>query len=113
MTLEDRTHHPVPRRVFLFSGHMIDAKGRPTPRFPPEKEPIAATAIAQTLNELSAGPEDLGITQGACGGDLLFSSKNPLPSTLNYPGQVSQLILAQGADPAYVTPHIQFLFVAP
>ena len=73
MTLDNRTHHPVPRRVFLFSGHMIDAKGRPAPRFPPEKEPIAATAFAQTLDELSAGPEDLGITEGACGGDLLFA----------------------------------------
>ena len=73
MTLEDRTHHPVPRRVFLFSGHMIDAKGRPTPRFPPEEEPLAATAIRQTLDDLGAGPEDLGITEGACGGDLLFA----------------------------------------
>ncbi len=62
-----------PRQVFLFSGHMIDAPGRTPPRFPPEKEPIAAQKIAQTLDELGADSQDLGITQGACGGDILFA----------------------------------------
>jgi hypothetical protein len=62
-----------PRRVFLFSGHMIDAKGRKAPRFPPEREPIAAHAIAAVLEELRANRRDLGITEGACGGDLLFA----------------------------------------
>jgi hypothetical protein len=62
-----------PRRVFLFSGHMIDARNRATPRFPPDKEPIAAHAIATVLDELEAGAADLGMTQGACGGDLLFA----------------------------------------
>jgi hypothetical protein len=52
---------------------MIDAKGRPTPRFPPECEDIAARAVAATLDELHAGPGDLGLTEGACGGDLLFA----------------------------------------
>lgn len=61
-----------PRRVFLFSGHMIDAEGRETPRFPPDKEPIAANAIASVLDEFAACDSDLGITEGACGGDLLF-----------------------------------------
>ena len=36
----------TPRKVVLFSGHMIDAPGREKPRFPPDKEPIAASAIA-------------------------------------------------------------------
>ena len=27
-----------PRKVVLFSGHMIDAPGREKPRFPPDKE---------------------------------------------------------------------------
>jgi hypothetical protein len=27
-----------PRKVALFSGHMIDAPGREKPRFPPDKE---------------------------------------------------------------------------
>jgi hypothetical protein len=62
-----------PQRVFLFSGHMIDAPDRPTPRFPPAKEPIAAQMIAEVLDQLGAGPEDLALTQGACGGDLLFT----------------------------------------
>ena len=62
-----------PHRVFLFSGHLIDAKGRKAPRFPPEREPIAARAIAAALEELGASGGDLGITEGACGGDLLFA----------------------------------------
>ncbi len=62
-----------PRRVFLFSGHMIDKPGRQPPRFPQEKEPVAAQKIAEALHELEAGPEDLALTQGACGGDLLFT----------------------------------------
>lgn len=62
-----------PRRVFLFSGHMMDAPGRMPVRFPPEKEPIAAQKIAEALGQLGAGPDDLGLTQGACGSDLLFT----------------------------------------
>jgi hypothetical protein len=62
-----------PRKVALFSGHMIDAPGRETPRFPPDKEPIAARAIAEALAELGVGPADLAICGGACGGDLLFA----------------------------------------
>lgn len=62
-----------PRLIFLFTGHMIDKKGRSEPRFPPDKEPIAADAIARTLQEQGAGPEDLAICGGACGGDLLFT----------------------------------------
>ncbi|WP_241426240.1 hypothetical protein [Geobacter benzoatilyticus] len=61
------------RRVFLFSGHMIDAPDRPEPRFPPDKEPIAAAAIAAKLDELGAGPGDLALCSGACGGDILFA----------------------------------------
>ncbi|HEY6366625.1 MAG TPA: TRAFs-binding domain-containing protein [Candidatus Binatia bacterium] len=63
----------APRQVFLFSGHMIDAPDRKEPRFPPDKEPIAAKAIADRLDALGAGPEDLAVCGGACGGDLLFA----------------------------------------
>lgn len=68
-------HHAgaSPRKVLLFSGHMIDAPGRQEARFPADKEPIAADAIAQTLVRLDAGPGDLAICSGACGGDLLFA----------------------------------------
>ncbi|GJL72613.1 MAG: hypothetical protein NMNS01_18120 [Nitrosomonas sp.] len=62
-----------PRKVFLFSGHMIDAPERETPRFPKEKEPLAADAIRNQLTALQAGPEDLAICSGACGGDLIFA----------------------------------------
>ena len=63
----------APRYVFLFSGHMIDVPGREHPRFPPEKEHIAAQKISEALDQLDAGPGDLALTQGACGGDLLFT----------------------------------------
>jgi hypothetical protein len=62
-----------PRLVFLFSGHMIDALGRKEPRFPADKEDIAAKAIAAKLDELGAGSDDLALCGGACGGDLLFA----------------------------------------
>ena len=64
---------PAPRRVLLFSGHLIDEPGRATPRFPAAQEGVAAQAIATVLDQLRAGPDDLVLTQGACGGDLLFT----------------------------------------
>jgi tetratricopeptide (TPR) repeat protein len=62
----------LPRQVFLFSGHMVDAPDRATPRFPADKEPIAAQKIAAALDQLGADAGDLALTQGAAGGDLLF-----------------------------------------
>ena len=64
---------PPPRKVVLFSGHMIDAPGREKPRFPPDKEQIAAKAIAGALAEIDVGSQDIAICGGACGGDLLFA----------------------------------------
>jgi tetratricopeptide (TPR) repeat protein len=61
-----------PRQVLLFSGHMVDAPNRPTPRFPADKEVIAAQKIAEALDQLGAGPDDLALCQAAAGGDLLF-----------------------------------------
>jgi tetratricopeptide (TPR) repeat protein len=61
-----------PRQVFLFSGHMVDAPDRKTSRFPEDKEPIAAQKIAEALDKLGAGAEDLAFCQAAAGGDLLF-----------------------------------------
>jgi len=72
MNPEAQTRAP-PRKVLLFSGHMIDAPDRSDPRFPPDKEAIAADAIAKTLAEVGAGHADLAICGGACGGDLLFA----------------------------------------
>lgn len=62
-----------PRQVFLFSGHMIDTPDRAPPRFPAAKEAIAAQKIEEALAQLGAGPDDLALTQGACGGDILFT----------------------------------------
>jgi hypothetical protein len=52
---------------------MIDADDRSRPRFPPEIEPQAAAAIDAMLNRLAIDAQTLGITEGACGGDLLFA----------------------------------------
>jgi len=62
-----------PRQILLFSGHMVDAPGRVTPRFPLDKVPLAEAAIANALDQLGVGPEDLAFTQGASGGDLIFA----------------------------------------
>jgi hypothetical protein len=62
-----------PRKVFLFSGHMIDSPDRNAPRFPADAEPVAHAAIARKLNDLGADTSDLAVCSGACGGDLLFA----------------------------------------
>jgi hypothetical protein len=62
-----------PRKVLLFSGHMIDSPTRKEPRFPADKEQIAAQAIGDLLDRIAAEPGDLAICGGACGGDLLFA----------------------------------------
>lgn len=61
-----------PRQVILFSGHMIDRLDRPAKRFPAEKEWVAAQKIAEALDRLGAGSDDLALAQGASGGDILF-----------------------------------------
>lgn len=66
------TRAAPPRQVFVFSGHMVDAPTRAKPRFPPDKVPAAEAAIRAVLDKYGAGPEDLALTQGAAGGDLLF-----------------------------------------
>ena len=73
MVATDQEIISAPRQVFLFSGHMIDAADRSPARFPADKEPLAAAAIEKLLDELSAGAEDVAISSGACGGDLLFA----------------------------------------
>ena len=58
----------------LFSGHMIDAPGRTSPRFPPENEAIVRSIMKMhLLEERSRRNGELkGIASGACGGDILF-----------------------------------------
>jgi len=62
-----------PEKTFLFSGHMIDEAGRTAERFPQDMTELAAAAIAKKLAELEAGDRDLALSEGACGGDLLFA----------------------------------------
>lgn len=70
--LRHRDPRKAPGQVFLFSGHMIDNPDRPLPRFPADKEDLAAARIGAALDTLNAGPDDLAIAQGAAGGDILF-----------------------------------------
>ena len=56
-------------RVAVFSGHMIDAPGRPIPRFPPELEEDVRAAIAKALERFDIG---FGYASAACGSDILF-----------------------------------------
>jgi hypothetical protein len=64
-----------PRKVLLFSGHMIDAPSRKEPRFPASKERVVADEIARLLAspDVAANASDLAVCSGACGGDLLFA----------------------------------------
>jgi hypothetical protein len=70
--MPESSHEP-PRKVVLFSGHMIDAPGRAKRRFPPDKEARARQAIGGAVEDLGVAPDDLAICGGACGGDLLFA----------------------------------------
>jgi len=60
------------KRVFIASGHMIDAPDRPDERFPPRKEGAVRERIAQQLETWSVGAGDLAICGAARGADLLF-----------------------------------------
>ena len=80
---------------------MIDQLDRKLPRFPPECEPRIAEAIDARLNELGAGATDLGITQGACGGDLLFAE------AMLKRGATLELHLPL-AEAAFVTKSVEF-----
>ncbi|HSE17129.1 MAG TPA: tetratricopeptide repeat-containing protein [Pyrinomonadaceae bacterium] len=64
----------APQRVLLFTGHMIDAPGRPEPRFPQDKVDIAKQKIAEavTSEKEIAGGIAFGIAGCASGGDILF-----------------------------------------
>jgi tetratricopeptide (TPR) repeat protein len=56
-------------RVAAFSGHMVDAPGRPTPRFPQEKVGAVRKEIAERLKKHEVG---YGFSSAARGSDLLF-----------------------------------------
>jgi hypothetical protein len=63
-----------PKRVLLFTGHMIDSPGRSQPRFPAEKVPVARQKITEAIKaeqEISGGIA-YGVAGCASGGDILF-----------------------------------------
>lgn len=61
------------QRTLLFSGHMIDTPDQSPARFSAAMVEPAQGLIEQSLAKLSASQDDLAVTQGACGGDLLFT----------------------------------------
>ena len=52
---------------------MIDAPGRKEPRFPTAKEGAVRRAIEKELADWGTGSNDVGISGGACGTDILFA----------------------------------------
>ena len=59
---------PIPKLV-VFSGHMIDAPDRRTPRFPPSKEGEIRDLLEKQLAAMNAG---IGFASAASGSDILF-----------------------------------------
>lgn len=55
--------------VVAFSGHMMDAAGRATPRFTPGMEPAVRDQIRAYLQSVKVG---FGYSSAACGGDIIF-----------------------------------------
>lgn len=62
-----------PHWTVLFSGLGMDAPLASPERFPPDMAPLASAEIALRLALLDAGPGDLALCHGGCGGDLLFA----------------------------------------
>jgi tetratricopeptide (TPR) repeat protein len=56
-------------RVAAFTGHMVDAPGRATPRFPPDKVAAVRKAMAACLTKHEIG---YGFSSAARGSDLIF-----------------------------------------
>jgi tetratricopeptide (TPR) repeat protein len=56
-------------RVAAFTGHMLDAPGRTTPRFPSDKVPAVRKALAECLKRQEIG---YGFSSAARGSDLIF-----------------------------------------
>jgi class 3 adenylate cyclase/tetratricopeptide (TPR) repeat protein len=59
---------PIPKLV-VFSGHMIDAPDRRSPRFPPAKECEVKELLEKQLEAMNAG---IGFASAASGSDILF-----------------------------------------
>ncbi|WP_254019310.1 hypothetical protein [Mesorhizobium escarrei] len=92
---------------------MVDAPDRKIPRFPPDKEPAAAAAIADALPKIGVTRGDLAICGGACGGDLLFAEaclEREMPVEIYIPFDGSTF-LANSVDFADGSWHERYLAV--
>lgn len=82
-----------PPAVGVFTGHMIDAPGRASPRFPASREAEIRAAIEREIDSLDL---KIGYSSAACGGDLLFI----------------EAMLARGAEVNIVLPFAKVDFLA-
>jgi len=58
-------------RVVVVSGHMVDAPGRPEPRFPPDQVARVAAEVREAFDDWAVDGSTTLITGGARGADLL------------------------------------------
>ncbi len=77
----------TPPQVILFTGHRIDAPNRATPRFPASREKQAREMIFAAVSREKEKAERpvVGVSGGACGGDILFQE---ICEELNIPRQM-------------------------
>ena len=109
-----RTRPAEPRRVYLFSGHMVDRRDRPVARFPAEREGEVVRRLEEILAREGAGPADLGLCGGAAGGDLIFAETcvgRGVPLELLLP-QPLRAFLEQSVDPSGAGWRERFVAVA-
>ena len=59
-------------KAIAFSGHMMDARERPSPRFPRERIDEVKAEIEQEVAQRRAQGVELAVGSGACGADILF-----------------------------------------
>ncbi len=62
-------------QVVVVSGHMIDAPGRPEPRFPPAAELRVTRAVRTTLRSWRVGPRSLLVCGGSRGTDAIAAEQ--------------------------------------
>ncbi len=94
-----------PRHAILFTGHMVDAAGRPHPRFPASEVEAARGAIERAVRGIVSNDGGaVGIAGGANGGDILFHEvchELGIPTRLLLtlpPGQFVRESVAPGGD---------------
>jgi hypothetical protein len=77
----------TPPQVILFTGHRIDPPSRATPRFPASREKQARAMIFEAVSKEmeKAQRPVVGVSGGACGGDILFQE---ICAELNIPRQM-------------------------